>query len=255
MVVHLVIREVLRKYMNVKCNNFKGKDVILTLMRILDHIYLLADFANSYLIEREKYCILVDTGPSKRAKKILQSVKSHSQDKPLAAILITHAHYDHLAGLESVGLYFGPEVISHHKENRFIMGLERFPSRKGLMGRMIGIFINTFSAQSYTVDRVVTDAEVIYDMKIHHLPGHTPGSIALEDTISGALFTGDAVITNRRGTKLRPPSKIYALDYNQALESSIKLLKSAQPKAILPGHGKPMLNPEEAINKYLQKYS
>ena len=91
-------------------------------------------------------------------------------------------------------------------------------------------------------------------MRVIHLPGHTLGTIALEDTQTRALFCGDIINTNKQGDKILPPRKSFALDYQQALESSVNLFKDSRPTAILPGHGTPIIEPENAIKVYLEEY-
>ncbi len=224
-------------------------------MRVLENIYLVSGFVNCYLIEREYDCVLIDTGMSKNAKNVIQTIKTHCPDKPLKAILITHAHLDHIRGLETLGQLYGPEVISHKDESAYIMKTEKMPTRDGFFAKMTTSFSSAFSGSGYTIDQIVTNGEVVYDLKVLHLPGHTPGTIAFEDTRTRALFCGDIINTNKQGDKILPPNKGYALDYDQALKSSIQMFKLSRPNAILPGHGTPILEPENAIKVYLEEYS
>ena len=129
------------------------------------------------------------------------------------------------------------------------------PTRPGFSARMTSIFSNLASGSGYTVDQIVTNGEVVYGLKAIHLPGHTPGTIALEDTGTRALFCGDIINTNKQGTKILPPHKGYALNYEQALKSSIELFNVSRPNIILPGHGAPLFEPENAIKVYLEEYS
>ncbi|TFG10068.1 MBL fold metallo-hydrolase [Candidatus Heimdallarchaeota archaeon] len=223
-------------------------------MRVLENIYLIPGFVNCYLVEREYNCILIDTGMSKKAKDIIQTIKSYCPDKPLKAILITHSHLDHVRGLETLGQLYGSEVIAHKEESAYIMKTEKMPSRSGFFAKTTSFFSNLVSGSGYTIDQIVTNGEVVYGMKVIHLPGHTPGTIALEDTGTRALFCGDIVNTNKQGTKILPPHKGYALDYSQALDSSIKMFKISRPNALLPGHGTPIIEPTEAIKVYLEEY-
>ncbi|MBY9000416.1 MAG: MBL fold metallo-hydrolase [Candidatus Heimdallarchaeota archaeon] len=224
-------------------------------MRILDDIYVVPGFVNSYLIEREHHSVLIDTGMSKQAKKVIQTIKSFFPDKPLKGIIITHAHQDHIAGLETLGQLYGSTVIAHKEESDYIMKIKKMPTRDGFIGKMISFFSKLSSTSGYTVDQVVSDYEVICGLKVFHLPGHTPGSIALEDVESHALFCSDILNTDKKGKKLLPPNKSFALDYEKALQSSLKLLRESKPSVILPGHGAPLFEPEEAIKEYLEEYS
>ncbi len=224
-------------------------------MRVFENVFRIPSHVNSYLIEKEYNSVLIDAGMEKNASKVIDVVKSYCPDKPLKALIITHAHLDHTRGLETLGQLFGPEVIAHKDESAYIMKVDKMPSRKGFSGKMFSFFARIASSPGYTVDQVVTDGEVVHGLKVFHLPGHTPGTIALEDIKTRALFCGDIINTNKSGTKILPPHKTFALDYDKALESSIKMLKLTRPKAIMPGHVKPILEPEEAIETYLENYS
>ncbi|MHA1197894.1 MAG: MBL fold metallo-hydrolase [Candidatus Heimdallarchaeaceae archaeon] len=224
-------------------------------MRVLENVYLIPGFVNCYLIERDYNCVLIDTGMSKKAKNIIQTIKTYCPNKPLNAIIVTHAHLDHTRGLETLGQLYGPEVVAHKEESGFIMKTEKMPSRPGFFAKMTSSFSHLSSGSGYTIDQIVTNGEVVHGLKVLHLPGHTPGTIALEDTESRALFCGDIINTNKQGDRILPPSKGYALNYEQALESSKNMLKLSRPNAILPGHGKPILEPENAIKVYLEEYS
>ena len=224
-------------------------------MKVLENIYLIPSSVNTYLIEREAYCVLIDTGMSKSAKKIIKTIKTYCPDKPLKGIMITHAHQDHIAGLETLGQLYGAEVVSHKEERDYIMNIRKLPAIEGLVGIMLRMFQFLSPSSGYTVDQIVTDREVAFELKVYHLPGHTPGTIAFEDIQTRALFCGDIINTNQKGSKILPPSKTFALDYEQALKASKQMFQLSKPSVILPGHGKPILDPSEAIKTYLEEYS
>ncbi len=224
-------------------------------MKIFENIHLVPGPINSYLIERENHCVLIDTGMSKSAKSIINTLKSNFPEKPLEAVLLTHAHMDHIAGLETLGQLYGPEVVCHESEKPYIIKSAKLPPREKFFGRAMGIFEKLMSHSGYTVDRIVVDGEVVHGLKVYHLPGHTPGTIALEDMETKALFCGDIVNSNRKGNVLLPPKRMFAIDYDQALKASIKMLQISKPSVLLPGHGKPIINPKDVITTYLEKYS
>jgi glyoxylase-like metal-dependent hydrolase (beta-lactamase superfamily II) len=224
-------------------------------MKFFENVYLVPGPINCYLIERESHCILIDTGMSRSAKSIIQTIKSNFHEKPLEAVILTHAHMDHIAGLETLGQLYGPEVICHEAEKPYIIKTAKLPPREKFIGRAFEIFEKLMPSPGYTIDRIVIDGEVVQGLKVYHLPGHTPGTIALEDMETKALFCGDILNSNRKGTALIPPKEMFAINYDQALKASIKMLQISKPKAIFPGHGKPIIEPKEVIEAYLEKYS
>ncbi len=213
-------------------------------------VYPILGASNSYLFERDRYCVLVDTSSSKSASKVINVIKSFCQNKPLSAVIITHAHYDHIAGLETIGILFGPDVMAHEIESTYIMKTAHMP-KSNLFHYITGMI----PASPYTIDRILNDHEVIFDFQIFYSPGHTPGSIMLLDLKTNYLVTGDAMRTDKKGTKILTPSRISSVNYKQAIESSINILKITKPKAILPGHGKPLMNCEGAVKDYIERAS
>jgi len=223
-------------------------------MKILDNIFIIPSSVNCYLIEREQDCVLIDTGMSKKAKRIIQTIKSNCANKSLSAIIITHAHLDHYAGLETLVQLYGAETVAHKEESQYIMKTKEMPQREGFAGFMLKVLEKMSSVSGHNVDKIVTNQEVVNGLKVFHLPGHTPGTIALEDTVSNALFCGDIINANKTGDKILPPNQKFALDYEQALKASIKMFEITNPSVILPGHGSPILDPSDAIKTYLEEF-
>ena len=223
-------------------------------MKILDNIYLVPSQMNCYIIEREQECILVDAGISKSAKCVANLLKSNFPDKPLKAVFLTHCHIDHTAGLSVLNKYFDFIVIAHEDEKPYIEKEKELPSFKGFSGFLTKVLERMMGVSNLKVDQTVVDGEILYGLKVMHLPGHTPGTIALLDVESQALFCGDIINADKKGSKILPPKEHYAFDYNQALEASIRMLEETTPSVVLVGHGSPVLEPTEAIEAYLEKY-
>jgi glyoxylase-like metal-dependent hydrolase (beta-lactamase superfamily II) len=54
-------------------------------------------------------------------------------------------------------------------------------------------WMREMSGSARPVDQVFSGGEAIGELRVLHVPGHSPGHIALQDTRSGALFSGDCV--------------------------------------------------------------
>ena len=53
---------------------------------------------NTYILENDTACLVIDPGSD--TSSILAELKAI--DKPVAAILLTHTHYDHIMSVEAV---------------------------------------------------------------------------------------------------------------------------------------------------------
>jgi glyoxylase-like metal-dependent hydrolase (beta-lactamase superfamily II) len=87
------------------------------------------------------------------------------------------------------------------------------------------------------IARLEAGALTCRNAAIIHLPGHTPGSVAIHVPAVDALFAGDAmttrsVLTGETGPRLAP----FTLAPAEAL-SSLELLDGIEAGWLLPGHG------------------
>jgi glyoxylase-like metal-dependent hydrolase (beta-lactamase superfamily II) len=75
--------------------------------------------------------------------------------------------------------------------------------------------------------------------RIIHIPGHTPGSVAVHVPAADALLVGDAMTTGNVLTgQLGPRPAPFTLDPEAALASLAKL-ETVEATWVLPGHGAP----------------
>jgi glyoxylase-like metal-dependent hydrolase (beta-lactamase superfamily II) len=91
-----------------------------------------------------------------------------------------------------------------------------------------------------TPDELIEDGDVLGVLDgatVVHIPGHTPGAIALHLAGHGVLLCGDA-IDNRRGV-LGPPPSPFTLDAEQAV-ASIRKVAQLDFEILCPGHGPPI---------------
>jgi glyoxylase-like metal-dependent hydrolase (beta-lactamase superfamily II) len=91
-----------------------------------------------------------------------------------------------------------------------------------------------YRLQPAVVTRSLLDGDVVdpggRPLTVLHLPGHTPGSIALFDPVDGSLFSGDVIYD---GVLL---DSIVGADVAQ-YRSSLLRLKSLPIRVVRPGHG------------------
>jgi glyoxylase-like metal-dependent hydrolase (beta-lactamase superfamily II) len=109
-----------------------------------------------------------------------------------------------------------------------------------------------FKTHVERVDTTVVDGDTIDalgGLQVIHVPGHTPGSIALYQPERRIMFFGD-IIFNERGLKVAP--KIFNVDTAKVAEAARKLAAYDIDIACF-GHGEPYAeNAGERIRQFLQ---
>ena len=155
--------------------------------------------ANLWLIKGETQDLLIDTGLGVSS---LRSYIASLLDKPLLAIA-SHVHFDHSAGM-------------HEFDQRAIHAAEASALRTGddyealcqpeqgwvLQEHFDRLPYEGFTVETYTLTaaeptHILNEGDVLdlgnRALEVLHLPGHSPGCIALYDRRSQELFSGDVI--------------------------------------------------------------
>ena len=148
--------------------------------------------------------VVIDTGfnDADTDRLVARLEKIGRSPSDISACVITHRHGDHVGGLKKLRSLADFPVVSHVDE---AAGIEATCGVK--------------------VDRVVRDGDVLDEaggIQVVHMPGHTPGSIALYITRSRSLAVGDAILSG--GEHLFVSPQYLCADPAQAQESVRRLL-------------------------------
>lgn len=180
---------------------------------------------------------LVDTGMPGSAEAILKYVHGLGHTPTdLTRIVITHHHIDHTGSLAAIKERTQANVLAHPADTPYIVGERPRPGRQ--LYRMLSA---VSSLGSVAVDVPIEDAEtldILSGATVVHVPGHTPGSVALHFPVERLLITGDAI--NHRGNQLSTPIELFTEDMEQAV-ASIRRLAKLSFETLCPGHGDPIV--------------
>ncbi len=176
--------------------------------------------ANCYIISLEGRddCVLID--PGAEPERILKT----AGEKSVAAVFLTHGHFDHIGGVNGVlsqdtPLYIHPldEIMLRDPEKSFAI--------------MAGV-TSIIQAKATPVQEgdVIRAAGIAF--AVLHTPGHTPGSVCY--LVGSALFTGDTMFRHGYGRTDLPGGS-----WDDMYQSMKRLLAMQKEVEVYPGHDDP----------------
>ena len=163
----------------------------------------------------------------------------------LTQIVNTHLHLDHCFGDNYVRDKYGVKVAAHPDDIFLGDTLAEQAARFGI--RLTG------NAGKVAVDVPLKDGDTVsvgkYELHVLHVPGHSPGSIALYSPDGGFIISGDALFRNSIGRTDLPGGNL-----NTLLESiDKKIMTLPEDTKVLPGHDQfTTVGTEKQYNPYLK---
>lgn len=183
--------------------------------------------ANCYLLidKPTKETLIIDPGDD--AQYIIETITSMNLTPK--KILATHGHFDHImAAFELQQTLKIPFLL--HEADKFLVS-RMHETAEHFLGCSI-------VEPSPSVDASIVEEQMVdlgrLTIKIHHTPGHTPGSVCLEVVGKNILFTGDTIFAE--GGVGRTD---FSYSDSDAMKSSlVRILSLSGDMILLPGHGK-----------------
>lgn len=209
---------------------------------------------NCYLVEEEEQVTLVDAALPYSAEGITKAIEKMC-GKPLTRIVLTHAHEDHIGSLDRLKLMHPEASVSiSTRDSRLLQGdvtLDEDEPQTPIRGGIPkGITTKP--------DVLLEEGDLIGSLQVIATPGHTPGSISLWDTRSGALIAGDAFQV-RGGVAVSGSMQVWfpfpalaTWNKQKALQSARKMV-NLKPTMLAVGHGNLIENPVQLMSKAIAK--
>jgi glyoxylase-like metal-dependent hydrolase (beta-lactamase superfamily II) len=215
----------------------------------LEHAYV-----NCYLLEGGRGLTLVDAafpGTWPILDRALRALNREPTD--VKALVLTHAHFDHVGFARRIQREWGVPVWAHaeeaylaghpyryaHERSRLLYPL-REPAVLPIMGAMVragALNVRGVDGLHFFAPGAVLD--VPGAPRVVFSPGHTFGHSALHLVDSNAVLTGDALVTFDPYTGATGPqivSGAATADSSEALRS-LGALAATGASVVLPGHG------------------
>ena len=192
---------------------------------------------NCYFLVDEATDKTVIVDPACDANGIADKLKRHGC-KP-EAVVLTHAHFDHMLALDELRERFDIPLFVHEGDAPAVID----PSLS-----MMDLYADVHTGCK-PAERLLKDGDEISfgntTLKVIHTPGHTPGSICL--TEGDTMISGDTLFKESIGRYDFPGG-----DYKTLMKSLEKLLSLETDYNVYPGHGpKTTLSHEREFNYFI----
>jgi glyoxylase-like metal-dependent hydrolase (beta-lactamase superfamily II) len=204
-------------------------------------IFEVGPFAeNTYLLMDGESAILIDPGFSNETE--YQSFKNTLKEATLEAIVLTHAHVDHVLGLQRVLKDFDVKVYVNN-DDLFLW------NNFGSQATMFGLNQVAFS---FTPESLPKDEEFEvggFKFECLYTPGHSPDHTSLYFKDEDIVIAGDALFNGSIGR-----TDLYQGSF-EVLEQSIKEKLYTLPgnTKVYPGHGPATtIEAEKANNPFVK---
>ena len=179
-------------------------------------------FKNGYILSCPDTRNAIYIDPGDEASRLLARIRERRLN--LIAVVLTHAHVDHITGVGQVVEEWGTPIYLHAEDRAIYDALPEW-------GYWFGL----------TCDPAPPPTDVLEDgqaltldclqILVHHTPGHSPGSVSLQ--VENHLFCGDTVFQNSIGRTDLPSSS-----YDVLIDTiQQRILPLGDDIVLYPGHG------------------
>ncbi|GAA0345787.1 MBL fold metallo-hydrolase [Bacillus carboniphilus] len=179
---------------------------------------------NCYVVwNQENNCLIFDPGGDEQIIKAF--IKKNNLNPK--AILLTHAHFDHIGALEEIRSTYQIPAFVHEKEAKWLLD----PALNGSQFFQMGV-IRCRPADDFITKEGSQNFGGI-TLEILETPGHSPGSVSFYFEEGGFVISGDALFLGSIGRTDLPGG-----DHKQLIKSiHDKLLSLPEDTIVLSGHG------------------
>ncbi|MGP4061718.1 MBL fold metallo-hydrolase [Halobacillus sp. H74] len=185
---------------------------------------------NAYIVHENKKALVIDPGGD------FEKLESYLKERELnvVAVLLTHAHFDHIGAVEDVRNAYDAPVYIHEKEADWLGD----PAKNG--SGLFGLGEITASPADHFFEIGQVDLGG-FAFEVRYTPGHSPGSVSFVFRNQRFAIAGDTLFQRGIGRTDLPGGS------RQELEKSIEkeLFSLRDDMRIYPGHGLPTTIGEE----------
>lgn len=223
--------------------------------QVADGTYLVHGSNTNWVILTEGDAVtLIDTGYPGDRQRLLDSLAAvGSSPHAVAAVLITHAHNDHLGSAEYLRATYGTPVQLHeaevpHARRDFLHQVTvgtvlRNGWRPGVLPWAVHSLRVGGTAHLPVAAPEAFPAAGALDLPGRpvpvHTPGHTRGHASFHLPDAGVLVSGDALVSGHPTSRIRGPQLLPDMFHHERARAlaSLDILEALAADVLLPGHG------------------
>ncbi|GAA4042329.1 MBL fold metallo-hydrolase [Streptomyces shaanxiensis] len=223
--------------------------------QVADGTYLVHGSNTNWVILTEGDAVtLIDTGyPGDRAKLLASLSEVGSTPEAVKAVLITHAHTDHLGNAEYLRDTYGTPIYLHeaevpHARREFLHQVNvgtvlKNGWRPGVLPWAIHAIRSGGTAHVPVIAPEAFPSAGPLDLPGRpvpvHTPGHTDGHCAFHLPDAGVVVAGDALVSGHPTSRIKGPQLLPDMFHRERSRAvaSLDVLEGLKGDVLLPGHG------------------
>ena len=198
---------------------------------------------------------VIDTGHWVERRALLRGLRRTGlHPSELTGVLLTHRHSDHAGNAAFLRREYGVPVFAHRDDAEVLEGRRQQEPIDVVSGNPIIraiAKIEDVTGSRVRVDRAFEDGDAIASLEVHHVPGHTEGSVFYRHEQTRSLLTGDMLLSVPTmpivpALPFVPPVGLPHIDYSDDRQRALATLRAfhddtAPYENLLAGHGAPVL--------------
>jgi hydroxyacylglutathione hydrolase len=194
---------------------------------------------NCHIARREDSGEAIVIDPGEEAPRLLEALEALELN--VAAILLTHTHFDHVGAVAPLARATGADVWCPELEVPVLADIMRFVPWPGF-----GPY------DSYDAEHTVAGGEQLelagFDIDVLFTPGHSPGHVTYSIPAEHAIFSGDVLFQGSIGRTDLPGG-----DHATLMQTLATLVEALPDETVVyPGHmGNTTIGRERATNPFL----
>jgi len=193
---------------------------------------------------------LVDTGHRLERRILLAGLRRTGfHPRELSGVMLTHRHSDHAGNAAFLRREFGLRIFAHREDAEVLEGRRAQPpivTRSADPIAWTFAKIEGFTGSRVPVDQALEANDEVGSLQVHHVPGHTPGSVFFRHGGTSSLLSGDMLLAAVPPLTIVQRMCLPYADYTADPELALTSLRRFHAEGhryenLLSGHGQPIL--------------